>query len=85
MLEVESSKKIDRLLLSKLFVVVSCMLLGSLMELEWTVHNALCGCTSLKIVSAVYNGSVGLAYFGLRIWILQFSKERVFCLCIVGV
>ncbi|RZC84953.1 hypothetical protein C5167_047738 [Papaver somniferum] len=29
---------------------------------ERTVHNALCGCTSLKIVAAVYNGCVGLGF-----------------------
>ncbi|MCL7044214.1 hypothetical protein MKW94_022434, partial [Papaver nudicaule] len=40
-----------------------------------TVHNGLCGCTWLEIVSAVYNGCVGLVYLGLGIWILQFSKQ----------
>ncbi|KAI3842714.1 hypothetical protein MKW98_015381 [Papaver atlanticum] len=40
-----------------------------------TVHNALSGCTSLKIVAAFYNGCVGLVYLGLGVWILQFSKR----------
>ncbi|XP_026441256.1 ABC transporter C family member 10-like [Papaver somniferum] len=40
-----------------------------------TVHNASRQCTSLEIVSAVYNGCVGLVYLGLGIWILQVSKQ----------
>ncbi|KAI3996082.1 hypothetical protein MKX01_018151 [Papaver californicum] len=40
-----------------------------------TVHNASCWCTFLEIVSAVYNGCVGLVYLGLGIWFLQVSKQ----------
>ncbi|MCL7026287.1 hypothetical protein MKW94_000219, partial [Papaver nudicaule] len=36
-----------------------------------TVCNGSRGCTSLEIVSAVYNGCVGLVYLGLGIWIFR--------------
>ncbi|KAI3865604.1 hypothetical protein MKX03_036874 [Papaver bracteatum] len=38
-----------------------------------TVHNAFRGCTSLEIVSAVYNCVLGLVYLALGIWILEDS------------
>ncbi|MCL7045028.1 hypothetical protein MKW94_029276, partial [Papaver nudicaule] len=40
-----------------------------------TVHSASQGCTSLEIVSAVYNVCVGLVYLGLGIRIFQVSKQ----------